>query len=120
MSEDTSISKSLGNLDILADASRSVEPSRSSSRTSAPPSPLPRRRGSARSNATGYSGDLSSHSHGSINPKRGSLLDTRHVIKKSADGSMVKYQGGLKQSKSWYNWQSAFIDSDLTKIFFAG
>ncbi len=83
------------------ESQRSVDSITSSLRESS--SPLPRRSGSSsnRSNATSSS-DLSSYSYGSIT--QAGIADHRPAVKKSADGSMVKYQGGLKHSRSWYTY----------------
>jgi len=55
---------------------------------------------SSTSRRSGSGIDLGSQSYSNINAKSGSTSD-RPVVKRSADGSLVKYQGCLKQSKSW-------------------
>lgn len=93
------MSESARSADVALESQKSVDDSATSSLKDFS-SPLPRRRGSVsnRSNATSSS-DLSSYSYGSI--IQSGIADTRPVVKKSADGSMVKYQGGLKHSRSW-------------------
>ena len=122
MNKDTSPYKRSASLDVplsidTTDALKSTDTSRSSSGTGvscsptprasggvAPSSPIPRRRGSAggslKTKAASICDLNSSLSCGSVHPK--GTHGEKIVIKKSADGSMVKYQGGLKQSKTWY------------------
>ena len=92
---------------FTADDAASVETSRTHSRRGciskgSTPSGW-KRQGSMNlsSRGNGSGNDLGSLSYSNLITKSGSIADPSPILNRSADGSLVKYQGGLKQSKSW-------------------